>query len=74
MVAAQRRHRGDVDERVPARPRHTVHLRDGRPFVLFVKCVKNVEACHEIEDTARERHGGRRRAHETPPATFASDL
>jgi hypothetical protein len=58
MVAAQRVHRRDVDDRVPARLQHAMHFGDRGALILVLERINDVERRDEVEGAGWERHGG----------------
>ena len=71
VIAAQRRHRGDVDDRVAARFHQAKHLADRAPLVDLVERVEDVEGSDEVERAARKRRRHDARAREAPAPGLA---
>jgi hypothetical protein len=73
VIAAQERHRCDVDDGVAARFEQAVHFSDCGALVRGLEGIQHVEGRDEIERRARERHRRDAGPREMPASGFAAD-
>ena len=73
MIAAQHRHRRDVDDRAAARLQQPEHLADRRPLVRLGQRIQHVERRDDVEAGAGKGNGGHAGAREARAARVTAD-
>src|SRR5581483_8445621 len=74
MIAPERFHRRNVDQRMASGPEQPIHLNERGPFDRLRQGVQDVERRHEIERRVGERGGGDRRPDQPRAASGATEL